>query len=106
MEEISATAAAELLRNQPDQVILLDVREAAELEVAALDGALHISMGEIPARLADIDPAKKIICLCRSGGRSAQVAEFMLANGFRDVVNLTGGIHAWSDLVDSSIRKY
>jgi len=106
MEEISAPAAAELLHNQPDLVILLDVREAAELEVAAIASALHIPMGEIPARLTEIDAAKKIICLCRSGGRSAQVAEFLLAQGFSDVVNLTGGTHAWSDLVDSSIPKY
>jgi len=106
MEEISATEAAQMLRDQPDQTILLDVREAVELETAAVAGALHLPMGEIPGRLEEIDASKTIICMCRSGGRSAQVAEFLLAQGYAKAVNLTGGIHAWSDLVDSSIPKY
>ena len=75
MDEISAPDAAQLLADQPDQTILLDVREEAELEAAALANALHLPMGEIPARLAEIDNRKTIICMCRSGGRSAQVAE-------------------------------
>ena len=106
MEEISATEAAEMLREHPEQTILLDVREAMELEMAAIAGALHIPMGEISGRLGELDANKTIICLCRSGGRSAQVAEFLLAQGYAKAVNLTGGIHAWSDLVDSSISKY
>lgn len=106
MEEISATEAAQMLRDQPEQTILLDVREAMELEMAAVAGALHIPMGEIPGRLGELDASKTIICLCRSGGRSAQVAEFLLAQGYAKAVNLTGGIHAWSDQVDSSIPKY
>jgi rhodanese-related sulfurtransferase len=106
MEEISAPEAAELLRDQPDQTILLDVREAAELEMAAVGGAVHIPMGDIPARLSEIDTAKSIICLCHSGGRSAQVADFLVRQGYASVYNLTGGIHAWSDRVDNSIAKY
>jgi rhodanese-related sulfurtransferase len=106
MEEISATEAAQMLRDQPEQTILLDVREAMELEMAAVAGALHIPMGEIPGRLGELDASKTIICLCRSGGRSAQVAEFLLAQGYAKAVNLTGGIHAWSDQVDSNIPKY
>ena len=106
MEEISATEAAQMLRDVPEQTILLDVREAMELETAAVAGALHLPMGEIPGRLEEIDASKTIICMCRSGGRSAQVAEFLLAQGYAKAVNLTGGIHAWSDLVDSSIPKY
>ena len=105
MDEISAPDAAQLLADQPDQTILLDVREEAELEAAALANALHLPMGEIPARLAEIDNKKTIICMCRSGGRSAQVADFLARQGYTRVFNLTGGIHAWSDLVDSSIPK-
>ena len=106
MEEISAPEAAELLRNQPDQVILLDVREAAELEMAAVAGALHIPMGEIPARLAEIDATKTILCMCHGGGRSAQVAGFLADKGYERAVNLSGGIHAWSHLVDNTIPVY
>jgi rhodanese-related sulfurtransferase len=105
MDEISAPDAAQLLADQPDQTILLDVREEAELEAAAVAEALHLPMGEIPARLAEIDNSKTIICMCRSGGRSAQVADFLARQGYARVFNLTGGIHAWSDLVDNSIPK-
>ncbi len=105
MNEISAPDAAKLLADQPDQTVLLDVRELIELETAAVAGALHLPMGEIPARLAEIDKTKTIICMCRSGGRSAQVADFLARQGYDKVFNLTGGIHAWSDLVDSSIPK-
>ena len=63
-------------------------------------------MGEIPARLTEIDTAKTIICMCHSGIRSAQVAQFLVAQGYSKAINLTGGIHAWSELVNSSIAKY
>jgi rhodanese-related sulfurtransferase len=106
MDEISAPDAAQLLADQPDQTILLDVREEAELEAAAVADAFHLPMGEIPARLAEIDKMKTIICMCRSGGRSAQVADFLARQGYDKVFNLTGGIHAWSDLVDNSIPKH
>ena len=106
MQEISATEAAQMLHDQPEQTILLDVREAMELEMAAVEGSLHIPMGEIPGRLGELDASKTIICLCRSGGRSAQVVEFLLAQGYAKAVNLAGGIHSWSDLIDSSIPKY
>ena len=106
MEEISAPDAAELLRSQPDQVILLDVREAAELEVAAVAGALHIPMGEIPNRLDEVDITKTIICMCHAGGRSAQVTGFLAAQGYGKAVNMAGGIQAWSELVDSDIPTY
>ena len=106
MEEISVSDAAELLRNQPDQTILLDVREAAELEIAAVAGALHIPMGEIPNRLDEVDRTKTIICMCHAGGRSAQVTHFLAGQGYGKAVNLAGGIQAWSERVDSNIPTY
>ncbi len=86
--------------------ILLDVREAWELEIAHVDEAVHIPMGEVPARLAELERDRDIVVLCRSGGRSAQVAGFLEQQGFKTVWNLTGGILAWSDQVDSSIPHY
>jgi rhodanese-related sulfurtransferase len=105
-EEISPVEAHRLLSDQPQQTVLLDVREPMELELARVDGALHIPMGAIPARLNEIDRAKLIICLCRSGGRSAQVAAFLRQQGFSDARNLIGGINAWSTDVDNSIQPY
>lgn len=89
-----------------DAVMLLDVREHAELALAAVPGATHIPMREIPARLAELDAAKPIVVMCHSGGRSRRVAEYLLANGFSSVFNLEGGIDAWSTQLDSHVPRY
>ena len=83
--------------------VLLDVREAWELAIARVAEAVHIPMGEVPARLTELDRDRDIVVLCRRGGRSAQVAGFLEQQGFENVWNLTGGILAWSDQLDSSI---
>lgn len=106
MRELSATDAAALLEANPDTTILLDVRELPELEVASITGAMHIPMGEIPARLDEIDRDKTIICMCHLGGRSAQVAAFLEAQGYTDVINLASGTDAWSTSVDTSVPRY
>ena len=91
-------------------IIVLDVREPSELSVASIkaDGfqVLTIPMATIPVRLNELDPARPIACLCHHGGRSMQVAAFLGARGFRQVANITGGIHAWSDEVDNTIPRY
>jgi len=86
--------------------VLLDVREHDELAIAAVDGALHIPMREVPARLAELDPAKPLVVMCHSGGRSRRVAEFLKGNGFPNVFNLNGGIDAWSTQIDSRVPRY
>ena len=86
--------------------VLLDVREDWELAIARLDGVLHIPMGEVPARLGELAPEREIVVLCRSGGRSAQVARFLQQQGFRDVWNLAGGILAWAEQLDPSLAQY
>lgn len=90
--------------------VVLDVREPHELQTASVtaDGftLLTIPMGTIPARLAELDPAKPIACLCHHGARSQQVANFLHSHGFEQVVNIAGGIHAWSDERDPSIARY
>jgi rhodanese-related sulfurtransferase len=85
---------------------VLDVREAWELQLARISGVLHIPMNELPGRLTELDPNSEIVVMCRSGGRSMQVAQFLARNGFRSVANLTGGILAWSRDVDSSVQQY
>jgi rhodanese-related sulfurtransferase len=88
-------------------MVLLDVREAWETELAPVpDEIVHIPMGEIPERLADLDPGTPTVVICRSGGRSMQVARFLAAEGFASVQNLAGGILAWSREVDPRIPQY
>jgi rhodanese-related sulfurtransferase len=85
---------------------VLDVREGWELEVARIPDVLHIPMNEIPARLIELPREEEIVVLCRSGGRSMQVAQFLARNGFTQVTNLTGGVLAWSRDVDPAVRPY
>ena len=89
-----------------NDVVLLDVREHDELAVAAVAGALHIPMREVPGRLADLDTQKPLVVMCHSGGRSRRVAEYLLGQGFTTVFNLRGGIDAWSTQLDSQIPRY
>jgi rhodanese-related sulfurtransferase len=85
---------------------VVDVREKWELDLASIPDVKHIPMGEIPARLAELDPHQEIVLMCKAGGRSTQVAQFLDRNGFKSVANLTGGILAWSRDVDPSVRAY
>ena len=86
--------------------LVVDVREKWELDVARIPDVLHIPMGEIPARVGELPADKEIVVMCRSGGRSMQVAQFLDRSGFKNVANLTGGILAWSRDVDPSVRAY
>lgn len=90
--------------------LLLDVREPWEFSLAAIRSAkaetLHIPMHEIPARLAEIDPQRPVICVCHHGMRSLQVAHFLARQGYEEVINLEGGIDAWSQQVDPGVPRY
>lgn len=92
-------------RRRGDPLALLDVREAWELDIAAVPDALHIPMGEIAARMDELDRSREWAVLCRSGGRSFEVARFLQQNGFK-AVNLAGGVLAWSRDVDATIPTY
>jgi rhodanese-related sulfurtransferase len=72
---------------------LLDVREQDEWEAGHVEGALHIPMGQLMARVEEL-PEQKLYVLCRVGGRSAQVVQYLVAQG-RDAVNVDGGMYAW-----------
>ena len=97
-----------------DLPLVLDVREAWEVEVASVtpDGfaLLHVPMQSIVAKLAELQSTyasnQPIACLCHHGIRSQQVANYLAHNGFTEVVNLQGGISAWSTQVDSNVAQY
>ena len=94
--------------------IVLDVREPWELQTASVktDGfeLLTIPMQTIPARLAELQQTyaadHPIACLCHHGIRSAQVVNFLTHHGFTAVVNLRGGVEAWSQQIDASVPSY
>lgn len=94
-------------RAQPTPVVLVDVREAWELGVAAVPvPVVHIPLGQLAARLKELDPAAETVVICRSGGRSLQAANFLATQGFVNVRNLSGGILAWSRDIDPTIPAY
>ena len=82
----------------PADAVLLDVREDDEWEAGHVEGALHIPMGDLPARFDEVTglagDAHELVVVCRSGGRSARVVAWLTQNGV-DAVNLDGGMGAW-----------
>jgi len=90
--------------------IVLDVREAFELQIARVKpddfNLLSIPMGTVPVRLNELDKSQPIAVLCHHGGRSMQVAQFLMNQGFSHLANIAGGIHAWSAELDPTIPTY
>lgn len=105
--QLSAWFAAAPEGSQP---LVLDVREPWELQTASVraDGfeLVTIPMGELAARLAELNPARPIACLCHHGARSLRVAAFLQHNGFEQLANITGGIDAWSHENDPAVPRY
>jgi len=88
-----------------EDLFILDVREPHEYQICNLGGYL-IPLGELPKRVHELDSSREIVAHCRSGVRSGKAVDFLRQAGFKKVRNLTGGILAWSDKVDSSVPKY
>jgi adenylyltransferase/sulfurtransferase len=88
-----------------EDVFILDVREPYEYQIAQIGGKL-IPQNDVPQRLAEIPRDREIIVQCRSGARSQKIAEFLKQSGYPQVVNLAGGILAWSDEIDPKVQKY
>jgi molybdopterin/thiamine biosynthesis adenylyltransferase/rhodanese-related sulfurtransferase len=88
-----------------DDLFILDVREPHEYQICNLGGHL-IPLGDLSRRVSELDSSREIVAHCRSGKRSAEAVEFLRKTGFRKVLNLKGGILAWSDEVDPSVPKY
>ncbi len=105
LKEITPREYQTLAAEDP-RVTLLDVREEWELALASVEGALHIPMGQVPDRLAELATEEIIVVMCHHGGRSATVAGFLQRNGFGQVVNLAGGIDAWARDLDPNVPSY
>jgi len=105
MRHISVAELARMLK-EGKRLVLLDVREAWEVGLAPFPGMTWIPMGQITERMTELDKAAETVVICHHGIRSWRVAKFLEHEGFANVINLTGGIDAWSKEIDSSIPLY
>jgi adenylyltransferase/sulfurtransferase len=106
MEEITATELKQRLDNG-DDIQIIDVREPHEYEIGQIPDSKLIPLGQVLNRMNEIDPDRETVVHCKMGGRSAKAIEALQRSGFPGhLVNLKGGITAWSNEVDPSVPKY
>jgi adenylyltransferase/sulfurtransferase len=105
--EITPLQLKQLLDNSK-RVTIIDVREPHEWQIANLEiyGSRLIPLGQFASRISEFDPEEEIVVHCKMGGRSAKAYDAMKQAGFTKVKNLKGGILAWADQVDRTMRKY
>jgi rhodanese-related sulfurtransferase len=94
------------MRSAGNEHAVLDVREARELDVCRLDGALHIPMAEVRARIEELPTDRPLVVVCHHGARSQMVVDFLREAGFDNAVNLDGGVDAWACDIDPSMPRY
>ena len=103
--QISVEALKEKIdRGQP--VVLVDVREPMEWEIAHLDRAILIPVAQVPARVNELSTADDIVVYCKTGVRSGRITNFLRDLGFRKVKNLVGGIDQWAEKVEPEMPRY
>jgi adenylyltransferase/sulfurtransferase len=106
MEEITATELKQRL-DRGDRIQLIDVREPGEYDVARIPDAKLIPLGEVVSRKGEIEEGRETVVHCKGGVRSARAIEALTRAGFKGkLINLKGGITAWSNDVDPSVPKY
>jgi rhodanese-related sulfurtransferase len=105
IKQISAIELKTRIQNEP-QLFLLDVREPNEFEYARIENSVLIPLNQIPQRLGELNPQQEMVVICHHGVRSRQACMYLVNSGFTDVINLSGGIDAWSCECDSSIPRY
>lgn len=105
IEELTARQVAERLRG-PNPPLLVDVREPWEQQTAAIDGAYHVPLGQLPSRIDELPRDRAIVLHCHHGGRSMQAARWLEAQGYSRLANMDGGIDAWSLTVNEAVPRY
>lgn len=104
--EITVHEAKALQQSAPDRTAIIDVREPHELDICRVAGAESIPMRQIPEHVATLPRDKHLLIMCHAGGRSLRVTQYLRAQGFTAVSNITGGIDAWATEIDPSLARY
>jgi molybdopterin/thiamine biosynthesis adenylyltransferase/rhodanese-related sulfurtransferase len=87
-------------------VMIVDVREPFEYEIARIAGSKLIPLSDLPSRFDELERGKEIVALCKTGVRSAHAVELLQSAGFTQSFNLEGGIDAWASEIDPTMEKY
>lgn len=90
----------------PTPPMVIDVREKWENELCQIPGSVLIPMAMLPEKLAGLPKDDPIVLHCHHGGRSGRATAYLMEQGFTNVFNLTGGIHAWSERIDPTVKTY
>jgi rhodanese-related sulfurtransferase len=93
--EVMEAVVADVPATFDESVILLDVREDDEWQRGHAPGAQHIPMGDVPARIGEVDTEAKLFVVCHAGGRSLRVSQYLARNGY-EPINVSGGMLAWA----------
>ena len=104
--EITAEELQEELSHKPRDLVLIDVREPHEWDIAHIEGARLIPLGQLPERLSELDGHSEIVTHCHHGARSMKALEILKGAGFGKVRSLTGGIDAWAERVEPGLARY
>ena len=106
MRHLTAPELAAQLAASATPPLLLDVREPHEFAYCRIAGSINLPLNSLPARLAEINPSREIIVICHHGIRSHMAAQFLLDQGYANVVNLTGGVASWAEQVEPEMPRY
>ncbi len=106
MREMDAATLSEYLERCDTPPLLLDVRQPWEFDVCRIEGSQLIPMGQLPRKLAELDPEQETVVICHHGIRSRSVGRFLEQQGFSKVINLSGGVDQWAKQVDNTMPTY
>jgi rhodanese-related sulfurtransferase len=92
--------------DKKNPMVILDVREKFEYDIARIEGSQLIPLDQLPDRISEIDRNAEVVALCHTGVRSAMAVQFLQGHGYARSFNLAGGIDAWAHEIDPTMQKY
>ncbi len=105
IKQLTATQLQQRLQ-QDNDLFLLDVREENEFEFTHIEGSILIPLNTIPARIGELNSEQEIVVICHHGRRSQAAADFLEQQGFKNLINLVGGVEAWASECDNTMPHY
>lgn len=106
MRHMTASELKSVLDGSGQPPVLVDVREPWEFQICRIENSKHIPMSNIMRALNEFDPAQELVLICHHGVRSQRVGAYLTQAGFRNLINLDGGINAWAREVDPQMPTY